>query len=70
MPTSWTFDSIDADVQVGTAAAEELIDRIIQLHPHRPGIDNAWLPRYGYAVWILVDALNAADGDVGRVARA
>lgn len=48
----------------------EIIDRYIAPHPHRPGIDNAWLPSYGYPVWILVDALHAADFDVARVARA
>ena len=54
-----------------TAEAQtELIDRHIAPHPHRPGVDNAWLPRYGYSVWIIVDALIAAEFDEARVARA
>jgi hypothetical protein len=48
---------------------DDLIDRYISRHPHRASIADAWLPRYGYSVWILVDALNATNADIGRVAR-
>jgi hypothetical protein len=49
--------------------SDDLVGRYISLHPNRSGIANAWLPQYGYSVWILADALNDTGGDVARVAR-
>jgi len=49
--------------------SDDLINRYISLHPHRTSIANAWLPGYGYSVWILADALNDTGADVARVAR-
>lgn len=38
-----------------------LIDRYIALYPGTPGVDEAWLPEYGYPVWAI-----AADYLAGR----
>ena len=47
---------------------ERLIARYIEPNPHRPGLDEAWLKDYGVSVWALVGYLEAASGDVARVA--
>lgn len=51
------------------APEDALIDRYIDFHPHRSGPGDARIAGYGYAVWILIDALDAAGQDVARVAR-
>jgi uncharacterized protein (DUF433 family) len=47
---------------------DPLIARYIEPHPRKPGVENARLARYGYSVWILIDALRAAENDVARIA--
>jgi hypothetical protein len=50
-------------------APDDLIEQHISRHPHKVSVADAWLPRYGYSVWILADALNATNGDIACVAR-
>jgi hypothetical protein len=50
------------------SSSDELIARFIAPHPHRAGVADFWLPKYGYSVWILADALNDLNGDKERVA--
>ena len=48
---------------------DALIDAYVDLPPHRPDPGDARLAAYGYPVWIVIDALAAADHDLARVAR-
>lgn len=48
---------------------EQLIGDHVEDHPFRPGVEHAILKKHGYSVWILIDALQAAGGDPGQVAR-
>jgi hypothetical protein len=50
-------------------APGDLIEQYVSQHPHKVSVVDAWLPRFGYSVWILADALNAANGDTACVAR-
>ena len=50
-----------------TISDEELIDRYIEINPHKPWLAEARLKDYGVAVRALVGHLPAA-GDVDRVA--
>jgi hypothetical protein len=45
------------------------IDRFIDGSSWRLDPGDARLARFGYSVWIVIDALTAAHGDVGQVAR-
>jgi len=51
-----------------TPAMDQLIGQYIERHPYRSSVADAWLPRYGYSVWILIDALEAEGGDLQHVA--
>lgn len=51
------------------ASDDALIQAYVTLPPHRPDPGDARLTAYGYPVWIVVDALVAADHDLARVAR-
>jgi len=46
----------------------QLIERHIELNPHKPWLAEARLKQSGVAVWALVGHLPAVDGDVDRVA--
>jgi uncharacterized protein (DUF433 family) len=48
---------------------DDLIATHIEIQPHRPDPEEARVVGHGYPVWILVDALVAADHDLARVAR-
>lgn len=50
-------------------ADDALIDAYVRVDPRRPDLGEARLAAYGYPVWILIDALTAADQDAARVAR-
>jgi uncharacterized protein (DUF433 family) len=50
-------------------ADDALIDAYVRIDPRRPDPGEARLAAYGYPVWILIDALTAADQDAARVAR-
>lgn len=50
--------------------SDYLVDRYIEQHPNKPGLENAHLAHFGYSVWTVVDALNAAPHDAGQVAEA
>ncbi len=45
-----------------------LVAKSIEPNPHRLGLDEARLKNYGVSVWALVGYLDAAGGDVDRVA--
>lgn len=47
---------------------DELIAKYIELNPQRPGLAEARLVDYGVAVWALIGYLQAASGDIDRVA--
>lgn len=46
----------------------QLIERHIELNPHKPGLAEARLKASGVAVWALVGYLPAVGGDLDRVA--
>jgi uncharacterized protein (DUF433 family) len=63
--TTGTADvSVAADEQVERA----LIDRWIEINPHRLGKANARVREHGIPVWALVGHARAVGGDSGRVA--
>ena len=47
---------------------EHLIERYIELNPHKPWVAEARLKDYGIAVWALIGYLPAVGGDVARAA--
>jgi len=49
-------------------AEEQLISRMIQTDPQHPGAEDARVAGTGVPVWALVAYLEAAHGDVQRVA--
>lgn len=49
-------------------ANEEFFGRFIDHQPNAPDPGDAKIAGHGYPVWILIDALAATGGDVGRVA--
>jgi uncharacterized protein (DUF433 family) len=48
---------------------QELIDQYIERNPHKPGVANARLKRYGVAVWALVGLFKGTNGDIAQVAQ-
>ena len=50
--------------------AADLITQYIELNPHRPGLDEAWIKDYGIPVWSLIEYVHAAHGDIARTAAA
>ncbi len=48
---------------------DDLIDIYIDVSSRRPDPGDARLTGYGYPVWIMIDALDAAEHDLARVAR-
>ena len=51
------------------ASDDALIDAYVEFPSHWPDPGDARLAAFGYPVWIVVDALAAADQDLARVAR-
>ncbi len=47
----------------------DLIREYIELNPHRPGVADARLVRYGVPVWALIGYYRAIHGDKAIVAR-
>ena len=47
---------------------QELIDRLIEQNPHRPGLSEAWIAAYGVPVWALIGYLGMVDGNADQVA--
>jgi uncharacterized protein (DUF433 family) len=57
-----------ASQKTRTQSEDELIARYIEENPYKPGRANARLIDYGIAVWALVGALEAANGNIAEVA--
>jgi uncharacterized protein (DUF433 family) len=64
-----THGERNGPTQTLRASDDALISRYVEPHPHRHGPGDARIAEYGFSVWILIDALNAAGQDVNRVAR-
>ena len=50
-------------------ADADLIRQYLKFNPHKPGFDEAWLKDEGVPVWALIGYLQAAEGDIDRVAK-
>ena len=51
------------------AADADLIRQYLEFNPHKPGLDEVWLKDEGVPVWALIGYLQAAEGDIDRVAK-
>lgn len=47
---------------------DSLIEKYIELNPHKGGLADARLIKYGTAVWALVGHYRVVDHDITRVA--
>ena len=61
--------AVEHPVHAGNADDDALIDAYVEIDLRRSDPGEARLATYGYPVWILIDALVAADQDLLRVAR-
>lgn len=64
-----TMAAAEYFVRADEADDDALIDAYVEVDPRRPDPGEARLAGYGYPVWIVIDALAAADQDVIRVTR-
>lgn len=60
--------AVEHPVHTGDADDDALIDAYVVVDRRRAGPGGARLATYGYPIWILIDALGAADQDLVRVA--
>ena len=50
-------------------ADADLIRQYLEFNPHKPGLDEVWFKDEGVPVWALIGYLQAAEGDIDRVAK-